>query len=102
MSTYLRREREGRLPEAFSAEVAFKLPILLPARVGCIRSREELSVFNARNGAPHLNGRISATEAYQARSCRGIAPLGGAAAGCCARAKKLCMRAAHSSCITPG
>ncbi|HZM75895.1 MAG TPA: MaoC/PaaZ C-terminal domain-containing protein [Candidatus Limnocylindrales bacterium] len=51
---------EGRLPEAFTIDVAFKLPIPLPSKVGFIHSQGELAVFNARNGKPHLSGRIAA------------------------------------------
>jgi hypothetical protein len=51
---------EGRLPEAFTIDVVFKLAILLPAKVGFTYSRGELAVFNTRNGKPHLTGRISA------------------------------------------
>ena len=51
---------EGRLPEAFTVDVVFKLPILLPSRVGFSYSRGELAVFHASNGKPHLSGRISA------------------------------------------
>jgi hypothetical protein len=50
---------EGRLPEAFTVEVAFKLPIVLPSKVGFSFSRGELAVFNARNAKPHLTGRIA-------------------------------------------
>jgi len=49
---------EGRLPEALTIEVAFKLPILLPSKVGFSYSRGELAVFNARSGKPHLSGSI--------------------------------------------
>jgi hypothetical protein len=51
---------EGRLPEAFTVDVAFKLPITLPSKAGFRHSGGGLSVFNARNGKPHLTGRISA------------------------------------------
>jgi MaoC like domain len=51
---------EGRLPEAFTVEVAFKLPIILPSKVGFSHSHGELAVFNARNGKPHLSGRTDA------------------------------------------
>lgn len=50
---------EGRLPDAFTVDVAFKLPILLPSKVGFVHSNSELAVFNARNGRPHVTGRIA-------------------------------------------
>ncbi len=56
---------ESRLPDAFTAEVSFKRPILLPATVsfaskgvvsedGGIR----FAVRDARKGTPHLDGRV--------------------------------------------
>jgi acyl dehydratase len=51
---------EGRLPEVFTVDAAFKLPIMLPSKVGFTFSQGELAVFNARDGKPHLTGRISA------------------------------------------
>lgn len=51
---------QGRLPDALTVEVAFKLPILLPSRVAFHCSNGDLALFNARNGKPHLSGRISA------------------------------------------
>jgi hypothetical protein len=50
---------EGRLPESFTIDVTFKLPISLPSKVGFAHSSGELAVFNAHNGKPHLTGRIS-------------------------------------------
>jgi acyl dehydratase len=53
---------EGRLPGAFTAEVAFKTPVLLPATmaVGASRSGDgwDLDVRNPRNGKPHLAGTV--------------------------------------------
>lgn len=61
---------EGRLPDAVTVEVAWKKPILLPARVafGSHRVSREgrrnpdyaFSLTNPKNGAPHLVGRTSA------------------------------------------
>ncbi|HEX7279778.1 MAG TPA: MaoC/PaaZ C-terminal domain-containing protein [Solirubrobacterales bacterium] len=53
---------ESRLPDAFEAEVRFRKPILLPARVE-FASQEEgeeirFAVRNARKGTPHLDGRV--------------------------------------------
>jgi acyl dehydratase len=53
---------ENRLPDAFEAEVRFRKPILLPARVE-FASQDEgdeilFAVRNARKGTPHLDGRV--------------------------------------------
>jgi MaoC like domain len=54
---------EGRLPGAFTIDVAFKLPVLLPARVGFAAHEHgagwRFDLFNAKNGKPHLSGEIS-------------------------------------------
>lgn len=55
---------ESRLPESFEAEVRFRKPILLPARVE-FASQEEgkeilFAVRNAKKGTPHLDGRVTA------------------------------------------
>ncbi|MDQ2630459.1 MAG: hypothetical protein M3Y75_05725 [Actinomycetota bacterium] len=55
---------ESRLPESFEAEVRFRKPILLPAKVE-FASREEgkeilFAVRNAKKGTPHLDGRVTA------------------------------------------
>jgi hypothetical protein len=54
---------EGRLPDCYTAEVAFKLPVLLPATLAIASDREDdgwlLDVRNAKNGKPHLAGRVS-------------------------------------------
>ena len=52
----------SKLPDAFEAEVRFRKPILLPARVE-FAGREEgedilFSVRNAKKGTPHLDGRV--------------------------------------------
>jgi hypothetical protein len=53
---------EGQLPGAFSAEVAFKLPLLLPARVAFASwpdgDARAFAVHDARNGKPHLTGSV--------------------------------------------
>ena len=55
---------EGRLPDAFSVEVAFKLPLLLPSTVAIATDRAgdgwALEVRNARSGKPHLSGTAQA------------------------------------------
>jgi acyl dehydratase len=56
---------EGRLPHAFSVDVQFKLPILLPAKVAFqsqVNSKVEthFNVFDVKSGKPHLSGVIKA------------------------------------------
>jgi acyl dehydratase len=55
---------EGRLPDAYTAEVAFKLPVLLPATLSLAAASTEdgwtLDVRSAKSGKPHLAGTISA------------------------------------------
>ena len=54
---------EGHLPDAFTVEVAFKLPVQLPAKVA-FRTWEEgavraFSLRDAKNGKPHVTGTVS-------------------------------------------
>jgi hypothetical protein len=53
---------ENRLPDSFEAEVRFRKPILLPARVefaGAEQGEELLfAVRDAKKGTPHLDGRV--------------------------------------------
>ena len=54
---------EGRLPDAYTVEVSFEKPILLPARVafGSLRAsakKIDFAVRDERTGAPHLTGTI--------------------------------------------
>ena len=54
---------EGRLPDAHTVDVAFKLPVLLPAKVG-FTAREndggwQFDLVDAKNGKPHLTGTIA-------------------------------------------
>ena len=56
---------EGRLPNAFVVDVQFKLPVLLPAKVGfqsSVNSKVEthFAVLDAKSGKPHLAGTIKA------------------------------------------
>jgi acyl dehydratase len=53
---------EGELPDAYSVEVRFKLPIFLPAKVAFSTDTREFSVRDAKSGKPHLEGRISAPQ----------------------------------------
>ena len=50
---------EGRLPDAYTADVRFKLPIRIPGRVAFSFSDGEFAVHDARTGKPHLSGRVS-------------------------------------------
>ncbi len=53
---------QGHLPEAFAVEVAFKLPVRLPARVAFASWRDgeerRFALHDARNGKPHLDGAV--------------------------------------------
>lgn len=55
---------EGRLPDAMTAEVEFKSPLLLPSTVAfSAQAGDEgwaIAVAHASSGRPHLNGRIIA------------------------------------------
>jgi acyl dehydratase len=54
---------EGRLPAVCTVDVAFKLPILLPASVGFAAARTtdgwDFAVRSAGSGRPHLTGSIT-------------------------------------------
>jgi hypothetical protein len=54
---------EGRLPDAYTVDVTFKLPVLLPARVAfAAREHDDgwrFDLFGAKNGKPHLTGGVS-------------------------------------------
>jgi acyl dehydratase len=56
---------QGRLPDAFGVDVAFKLPILLPAKVAFATWLDDgarrFALHDARSGKPHLEGTISAS-----------------------------------------
>lgn len=57
---------EGRLPGAYTVDVAFKLPVLLPATVGFSATRQgdgqgdgwDFGVHDRRSGRPHLSGAV--------------------------------------------
>ena len=53
---------QGHLPDAFTVEVAFKLPVRLPARVAFASSRagddRRFALHDARSGKPHLEGAL--------------------------------------------
>ncbi len=54
---------EGRLPDAYTVEVAFKLPVLLPSSVAISGEHAgdewTLDVRDARSGKPHLAGTVT-------------------------------------------
>jgi acyl dehydratase len=54
---------EGRLPDAYTVDVAFKTPVFLPSTVAIAAERAgtgwSLDVRNAKSGKPHLTGSIS-------------------------------------------
>lgn len=54
---------QGRLPDAYGVEVAFKLPVLLPATLAIAASPNatgwDLDVRGARSGKPHLTGTVT-------------------------------------------
>ncbi len=53
---------EGRLPDAYTVDVAFKLPILLPATVALRTSGDwQFSLRDATSSKPHLAGTVTAT-----------------------------------------
>ena len=53
---------EGQLPDALSVQAAFKLPLLLPAKVAFASWPEDggrdFAVHDARKGKPHLTGSV--------------------------------------------
>jgi acyl dehydratase len=53
---------EGRLPGAFTVDVTFKTPVLLPSTVELVAVQTEgrwtLDLHNMRSGKPHLTGEI--------------------------------------------
>jgi acyl dehydratase len=57
---------EGRLPDAYTVEIAFKLPVLLPSRISVSAAQQdggwELDVRDARSGKPHLTGTVTVPE----------------------------------------
>ncbi len=57
---------ESRLPDAFTVDVRFRKPILLPGRVEFASASEgdeiEFAVRDAKRGTPHLDGRMEPLE----------------------------------------
>jgi acyl dehydratase len=54
---------QGRLPDAYTVDVAFKLPVLLPATLAIAAAPTEtgwaLDVRAAKSGKPHLAGTVT-------------------------------------------
>lgn len=50
---------EGRLPGAFTVDVRFKLPILLPATVAFVSGPDGFELSDRSSGKPHLAGTIT-------------------------------------------
>jgi hypothetical protein len=50
---------EGELPDTYTADVRFKLPLRIPGRAAFSYRDGEFAVHDARTGKPHLTGRVS-------------------------------------------
>jgi acyl dehydratase len=50
---------EGELPDAYTVDVRFKLPLRIPGRAAFSYRDGEFAVHDARSGKPHLSGRVS-------------------------------------------
>jgi acyl dehydratase len=50
---------EPRLPDAFTVEVAFRKPILLPAAVKFVEDGKRFGVVDPRKGSSHLDGQLT-------------------------------------------
>jgi hypothetical protein len=54
---------EGRLPDAYTVDVAFKLPIFLPSTVAFSATAAlpawSFALHNAKSAKPHLTGEIT-------------------------------------------
>ena len=50
---------QGRLPDAFTVEVSFRKPILLPAKVEFAELDERFQVRDAKKGSTHLDGSLT-------------------------------------------
>ena len=51
---------DGELPDAYTVDVRFKLPLRIPGRAAFSYRDGEFGVHDPRSGAPHLSGRVSA------------------------------------------
>jgi len=65
---------ESKLPDSFEAEVRFRKPILLPARVEFASQDQDeeilFAVRNAKKGTPHLDGRVQPLEKTSSRTSK--------------------------------
>ena len=63
---------ESELPGSFDAEVRFRKPVLLPARVLFAEQHDGKEILfairNAKKGTPHLDGRVRETSATRSNS----------------------------------
>jgi acyl dehydratase len=50
---------EPRLPDAFTVEVAFRKPILLPGKVRFVEEGSQFGVLDPKKGSSHLDGALS-------------------------------------------
>ena len=50
---------EGRLPDAYTVDVHFKAPVLLPSTVNFTTDGKAFSLHHPRTGKPHLTGTIN-------------------------------------------
>jgi hypothetical protein len=49
----------GRLPDTYTVDVSFKLPVFLPATVAFSCAPDTFAVHDARTGKPHLTGSLT-------------------------------------------
>ena len=60
---------EGRLPDTYTVDVAFKTPVFLPSTIAIGATRTDagwaLDVRNAKCGKPHLSGTISSRSSWR-------------------------------------
>jgi hypothetical protein len=54
---------EGRLPDAFTVEARFKLPVYIPGKVSFASDGDRFSLHDAKNEKPHLAGAIRGSAA---------------------------------------
>ena len=70
---------EGRLPDAFTVDVAFKTPVFLPATIAITAAATDggwdLDVRNPRNGKPHLAGSVSRLKSLTSRPAMKVSPM---------------------------
>jgi MaoC dehydratase-like protein len=50
---------EGRLPDAYTVDVQFKAPVLLPATVNFSTDGEHFALHHPKSGKPHLKGTLT-------------------------------------------